>query len=116
MYKQIGREEEAILILDSCRTEFEDLMKNRGESWYTLYNLSFIYAHQNEKEKALRYLSKAIDIGMLTGWQDLLETILAYENLWDDPEFKAIVKRALDEKAALKAQLREMEERGELDL
>ena len=33
-----------------------------------------------------------------------------------DPEFKAIVKEAQDEKAALRAQVREMEERGELDL
>ena len=31
-------------------------------------------------------------------------------------EFKAIVKKAQDEKAAIRAQLKELEERGELDL
>jgi len=33
-----------------------------------------------------------------------------------DPESKAIVKRAREKKAALRAQVREMEERGELNL
>ncbi|TDI64592.1 MAG: hypothetical protein E2O88_11210 [Bacteroidetes bacterium] len=46
------------------------------------------------------------------GWHDLIETYPLFENLRDDPEFKAIVKRAQDEKAALRAQVREMEERG----
>ena len=39
-----------------------------------------------------------------------------FESLRDDPEFKAIVKQAQEEKAALRAQVREMEERGELTL
>ena len=39
-----------------------------------------------------------------------------FENLMDDPEFKAIVKKAQEEKAAIRAQVKEMEERGELDL
>jgi hypothetical protein len=39
-----------------------------------------------------------------------------FEYLQDDPQFKTIVKRAQDEKAAIRAQIREMEERGELDL
>jgi len=39
-----------------------------------------------------------------------------FESLRDDPEFKAIVKQAQEEKAAIRAQVREMEERGELTL
>jgi len=39
-----------------------------------------------------------------------------FESLRDDPEFQAIIKQAQEEKAALRAQVREMEERGELDL
>ena len=50
------------------------------------------------------------------GNHDLLFFISANENLWDDPEFKAIVKRAQDKKAAIRAQVREMEEQGEIDL
>ena len=39
-----------------------------------------------------------------------------FESLRDDPEFKGTVKQAQEEKAAIRAQVREMEERGELDL
>jgi len=39
-----------------------------------------------------------------------------FESFKDDPEFQAIVKRAQEEKAAIRAQVREMEERGNLDL
>jgi len=39
-----------------------------------------------------------------------------FENLWDNEEFQAIVKRDQDEKAAIRAQVREMEARGELTL
>ena len=41
---------------------------------------------------------------------------IMFENLWDNEEFKAIVKHDQEEKAALRAQVREMEERGELNL
>ena len=39
-----------------------------------------------------------------------------FANLRDDVEFQAIVKKAQEEKAALRARVREMEERGELQL
>jgi hypothetical protein len=39
-----------------------------------------------------------------------------FESLRGDPEFKAIVKQVQELKAALRAQVSEMEERGELDL
>lgn len=39
-----------------------------------------------------------------------------FEILRDDPGFKAIVKRAQDENAAIREQVKEMEERGKLDL
>jgi hypothetical protein len=35
-----------------------------------------------------------------------------FESLRDDPEFQALVKRAQEEKAVLRARVREMEERG----
>jgi hypothetical protein len=39
-----------------------------------------------------------------------------FESLWNDPEFKSFIKQAQDERAALREQVREMEERGELEL
>ena len=73
MYKQLGKENEALLILDSCRTYFENHLENRGETWDNTFNLSGIYALLGEKEMAVQYLLKAVDIGMEGGWHDLIE-------------------------------------------
>jgi len=116
MYIQMGREEEARPLLDECRTFFENHLEKWGEIWYNTFNLSHIYAMLGEKERGLIYLEKAIDIGMLGGWQDILEVHTVYQNLWDESEFKELVKRAKAEKAALRARIREMEERGEINL
>ncbi len=112
LYKKLGNEEEASEILN--RSSVDKLTKNRD--WQTLVLLSVVHALKEEREEALQYLSDAAKLGFKGGWHDLIETYPFFENLRDDPEFKAIVKRAQDEKAALRAQVREMEERGELDL
>ncbi|MFC2125555.1 hypothetical protein ACFLU5_12155 [Bacteroidota bacterium] len=38
------------------------------------------------------------------------------DNLCENPKFKTIVKKAQDEKAAIRAQVNEMIESGEIDL
>ena len=68
------------------------------------------------REKALEYLAKAVDLRLMWGWHDFLEINPIFEKLWDDPEFKALVKRAQDEKAAIRAQVQEMIDKGEIDL
>jgi hypothetical protein len=45
-----------------------------------------------------------------------LRVFPGFDNLRNDPEFKAIVKRIEDEKASLRAQVKEMELRGEISL
>ena len=75
-----------------------------------------IHAIQDEKEEALKYLSKAADIGLMLGWHDFIEVQPIFENLRDDQDFKVIVKRAQDEKAAIRAQIQEMIDKGEIDL
>jgi len=42
--------------------------------------------------------------------------VSVFESVREDPEFRVIEKPAKEEKASLRAQVREMEERGELDL
>ena len=86
------------------------------ENMWTYLNLSSIHAILDEKEKALEYLAKAVDLRLMWGWHDYLEINPLFENLHDDPEFKAIVKRAQDEKAAIRAQVQEMVDNGEIDL
>ena len=75
--------------------------------------MSIIHALKEEREESLHYLSEASKLGFRGGWHDWIDIDPFFENLWDDPEFKAIVKQVQEEKAALRAQVREMEERGE---
>jgi len=115
IYKALGKEQQALSILNSCRSSLQNKLKER-EHWWTNLSLSLIHAMLDDKEKAVEYLSNAVDLGLKFGWHDFIEIYPPFENLWDDPEFKAIVKRAQDEKAAIRVQVREMEERGELDI
>ena len=115
MYKELGREEEALTILNSSQNSLERQLAENKTSGRLLI-LCMVHAVQEEKVKALEYLSEAVELGLLFGWHDYLEIHPIFENLRDDPEFKAIVKQAQEEKAGIRAQVREMEERGELDL
>jgi len=78
--------------------------------------LSAIYAIQNDNSASLKYLEAAFAIWGFRPYDDQIEIDPIFESLWDDPKFKALIKRAQDEKAAIRAQIREMEERGEIDL
>ena len=113
MYLQTSREEEARIILDSCRTFYENSLEKWGETWYNTFNVSQVYILTGEKEKGLEYLVKAVDIGMLGGWHDLMEVDPIYESLWDEPEFQDILRKTKEERAALRTQIRDMEENNE---
>ena len=52
----------------------------------------------------------------MEGWQDFILVDPFFESLRNDPEFKDIIKAVQEEKAALREQVRQMEERGELNL
>jgi len=79
-------------------------------------HLSRIYAFQGNRVDALKHLSEYAKIGFANGWHDYILIDPFFESLRDDPEFQSIVKQEQEEKAALRAQVREMEERGELTL
>ena len=121
VYYQLGKTEEAkkifteqIEILESA----SDLERsnNFGDSRNSLLHLSRIYAFQGNNKQALKYLAEYAKRGFLRGWHDFILIDPFFESLRNDPQFKAIVKQAQEEKAALRAQVREMEERGELTL
>jgi TolB-like protein/class 3 adenylate cyclase/Tfp pilus assembly protein PilF len=115
LLKKTGREKEANLILKNSKIAIEKQLSGRGRAW-RLYNLSAIYAIQNDKSASLKYLEDAFVRSNGRLYDDQIEIDPIFENLWDDPEFLTIVKKAQDEKAAIRAQVREMEERGEIDL
>jgi hypothetical protein len=82
----------------------------------SLLHLSRMHAFMGDRKEALKYLAEYAKLGFTWGSHDFLLIDPFFESLRNDPEFKAIIKQAQDEKAALRVQVREMEERGELTL
>ncbi len=118
VYHQLGRTEEAEKIFTEQIEKLESELDRGGIRPYLqpYLDLARIYAFTGVKNKALNYLSKSVEQGFIEGWHDFILIDPFFKSLRDDPEFKAIVKQAQEEKAALRAQVREMEERGELNL
>ncbi|MCK5466857.1 MAG: hypothetical protein KAI99_00055, partial [Cyclobacteriaceae bacterium] len=119
VYHQLGKTEEAELILTKQANKIKTWL-NQGKRtfWYNslILDLSRIYAFQGDRKEAIKYLAEYAKRGFTRGWHDFILIDPFFESLLDDPVFKAIVKQAQDEKAALRIQVREMEKRGELDL
>jgi TolB-like protein/Tfp pilus assembly protein PilF len=116
LLKETGREKEANLILQNCKIAIEkQLSKDRGRSG-RLFLLSAINAIQNDKSASLKYLEDAFVMSAGRRYDDQIEIDPIFESLWEDPEFKTIVKQAQDKKAAIRAQMQEMIESGEIDL
>jgi len=115
MYKELGREDEALTILNNSH-KYLDSQLEEDKNWLTYLILSFIHAILDEKEEALKYLSEVAELGFNEGFHDFIKIHPIFENLRDDPEFKAIVKRAQDEKAVIRARVQEMIDSGEIDL
>jgi len=115
VYKELGRNNEAKAILFNARKSIENqLSQNRyfnRVAW-----LSVIHAIMDEKEVSLKYLSESLDFKQWFTWFEFLTICPIYENLHDDPEFKAIVQRAQDKKEAIRAQVQEMIESDEINL
>jgi len=114
VYDQLGRKEDAG---ETFTTNIRRLESRLGRGHPITYlRLSRIHAFQGDKKQALKYLAEYAKRGFTHGWHDFILIDPFFESLRDDPEFKAIVKQAQEEKAVLRAQVREMEERGELTL
>jgi len=118
MYQELGQNQEALKILSSTLNTYENLGSD-----IVYYNISrrniykaAIYTLLDKKKEALICLSDAVETGLVLGWDVFLPQCPLFENLWGDPEFKALVKRAQDEKAHIRAQVQEMIDNGEIDL
>ena len=114
VYDQLGRKEEAGEIFTAEIRRLESRLVK--EHPITYLHLSRIYAFKGNRVEALKYLAEYAKRGFTNGWHDFILIDPFFESLRGDPEFKAIVKQAQEEKAALRAQVREMEARGELTL
>jgi len=112
---QLGKKQEAYFIINKCKALSEKHISEEPNRSDLNLDLATIHAFRDEKEESLIYLSKAVDLGL--DWR-LYYTPFdpSFKNLWNDPEFKAIIKRDQDKKAAVRAEIKKMEERGEINL
>ena len=117
IYFKTNREDEGNKILENAIIEDEKLLKV-DPTWpkQRYLRLAAAYAIRSENEIALKYLKELEKIGFGYGWTDYIEYYPPFENLKLEPEFKAIIRKSQEEKATYRAQVQEMEERGEIDL
>jgi tetratricopeptide (TPR) repeat protein len=114
--KETGRKNEALKGLNSSVKYFEtDILKVHGvDLARDRLQLAASYAMLGENEKALDYLSQLEKYGLFE--YPITLSFPGFDNLRNDPEFKAIVKRIEDQRAAVREKVREMEQSGELHL
>ena len=112
-----GKKEEAQKLFNEHIKVCENSIKGNGLYGKSLaaYDLAGIYAFLGEKKEAYNWLRKYEKDGFIWGYDKYVSIDQLFENLWDDPEFKVIIQRELDEKAAIRMRIREMEKRGEFD-
>lgn len=67
-----------------------------------------ILAYRTSPPISLKYLSQANEICLTYGYHDFEEMDPIFEDLYDNPKFKAIVQNAQDKAAKLRAQVKEM--------
>jgi tetratricopeptide (TPR) repeat protein/class 3 adenylate cyclase len=113
-----GKKEEARKLFDEHIEICESSIKSNGLYGISLaaYDLAGIYTFLDNKEKALRWLRQYEKEGFIWGYHAYIVIDPLFENLRDVPEFKAIVRRVVDEKASVREKLKELERQDELAL
>jgi hypothetical protein len=68
-----------------------------------------------DKKEALKYL-EALEESLLIEYPYPVKSFPGFDNLRNDPEFKTIINKIENKKALIREQIKEMEERGEINL
>ena len=112
VYHKLGRTKEAEETFD-VYVENNESKANINLYWQGInYGLAQIYAFQNMKHEALQFIEAIGKNVMNIHRFEMMINDPMFDNLRDDPEFKRIMKLMQEEKATVKAQIKEMEERG----
>ena len=99
VYYQLGKTNEADKVFSKEIQKLEaELDMDRK---YSSLHLFRIYAFKDDRAKALKYLKAYAKGGFTWGWQDRFLVDPLIGGLRDDPEFKAIIKNAKEEKAGI---------------
>ena len=109
---------EAKRILDNLKVEIQsDYVEGKivFYPWHA-FMLACVYELLGDKQAAFEWLNKWERTGFLYGTHELIMKPGFFESMRADPEFIALYERLQKEKAEIRAQVQEAEERGELTL
>jgi len=121
LFNETGRRDEALRILKDYIEVHEDFLKENKDTSF-LFKLSIInlrlataYAIMDEKDKSFKYLAE-LEKSVYFEWPCSIKTFPAFNKFRNDPEFKAILKSIEKKRAAIRAQVSRMEEKGEINM
>jgi tetratricopeptide (TPR) repeat protein len=120
LLKETGRKNEAVKRINNSIKRYEADMMNFNRQWSGMNSridkllLAASYAMLGENEKALDYLSQLEKFGLYE--YPITLAFPGFDDLRNNPEFKAIVKRIEDQRAAVREKVGEMEDSGKLNL
>jgi len=102
----LNRNDEADQLFDELIVYCEQSLEKKY--YWSLFDLSRIYAFRNERSLSLNYLREYSDYGLTLGLNDYIYLDPLFENLREDPEFLKIVNRVLQEKAEVREKIQEL--------
>jgi TolB-like protein len=119
LYTETGRKKEALSLLNNMIKRNENLLNSpdvESRSGLRGFRLAQAYSMIGEKKKALKYLTYFNAKVQLRFVPDNPGSFPGFDSLRSDPEFKGFFQRIEDEKSAGLAQVKNMEQRGEINL
>ena len=116
---ELGMKEEGMKLIDKQLSQLEK-RKTLGRLDGYDYHLAAIYAYRGDQEKALKCLQEYENKMLFPDHNRIpiyfTQYDILFKPLWNNPEFKALLKQELDEKEAGRAKVRELMESGDTDL
>jgi len=113
---RLGFKDEARLLFEELLTN-EDLFEIKSPTdWGRYYTLAGVYSTFGDNKKALSLIKEDPWSILAYGKSDAIFKDPLFENLWNNPELQSITAGLQDKKAVYRSEVREMIERGELDL
>jgi tetratricopeptide (TPR) repeat protein len=117
LLKETGRKKVAYSIINNSIRRDENSLKDNVVPWKGNLNLRLAaaFAIMDENKKAQGHLSVLEKSGLIE-FPFTISAFPGFDNFRNDPEVKSILKRIADKKEALRAKVREMEARGEINM
>ena len=111
-----GKKDEAMKYFDMQIDNCVESINSKDEygQMAARYDLAGVYAFLGNKEAAYKWLREFEKPGFIRGLHELIKIDPLFDNLRNDDEFKAIVKKANEKAAENRAKINELEKQGVL--